>query len=288
MAVYKRTYKGYSGELTPTWSRFMILPRYSYARLFQSKFLLLFYLACFIYPLGCVGYIYLAHNLSFLATFRVPTNALTIDANFFILFCSFQFGMAYFMTAFIGPGLVSPDLTNNALPLYLCRPFSRTEYVIGRMSVLMWVLSSITWIPGLLLFGVQSSLAGWNWAKENYFIAGAIFIALMICNVLLSLIAMTVSSRVKWKVLAGIIIIAIFIAGAGFGTAINAVMRTHYGSLINLTQITRTIWGGLFRISVSGSRDVLTPAEAWFAIAGISALCLWLLSRKVRAFEVVK
>ena len=42
MAVYKRTYKGYSGPLTATWSRFSILPRYSYARLFNSKFLIMF------------------------------------------------------------------------------------------------------------------------------------------------------------------------------------------------------------------------------------------------------
>ncbi len=289
MAVYKRTYKGYSGERTPTWSRFMILPRYSFARLFRSKFLLLFYLACFIYPLGCVGYIYLAHNLSFLKAFNVSSNLLVVDQNFFILFCSFQFAMAYFMTAFVGPGLVSPDLVNNALPLYLCRPFSRTEYVLGRMSVLLWVLSSISWVPGLLLFGVQSSLAGWQWAKDNWWIAGSIFISLMMCNLVLSLIAMTVSSRVKWKVLAGIIIIGIFIAGSGFGAAINAVMRTHYGSLINLTQINLTIWSKLFRLpDISGSRDRLSPTEAWAAILSISALCLWLLSRKVRAFEVVK
>ena len=50
MAVYKRTYKGYEGGLTPAWSRFMILPRYSYSRLFQSKFLMMFLMAvrCFI------------------------------------------------------------------------------------------------------------------------------------------------------------------------------------------------------------------------------------------------
>ena len=37
MAVYKRSYRGYAGPLTPTWSRFAILPRYAYRDLFQSK-----------------------------------------------------------------------------------------------------------------------------------------------------------------------------------------------------------------------------------------------------------
>ena len=76
MAVYKRTYKSYSGGLTSAWSRFMILPRYSYARLFQSKFLIMFLVACFFYPLGCAGFVYLAHNLSFLKTFNIPAGNL--------------------------------------------------------------------------------------------------------------------------------------------------------------------------------------------------------------------
>jgi ABC-2 type transport system permease protein len=186
MAVYKRTYKGYSGGLTPRWSRFLILPRYSYASLFQSKFLMVFRLTCLIYPLGCIGYIYLSHNLGFLRTFRIQPSLLTIDASFFLAVCSFQGALAYFMTAFVGPGLVSPDLTNNALPLYFCRPFTRAEYVIGRMAVLVWVLSTITWMPGLILFAVQSSLAGWQWAKDNWWIAGALVLGSMIWIVVLS------------------------------------------------------------------------------------------------------
>lgn len=285
MAVYKRTYKGYPGGLTPAWSRFLILPRYSFARLFQSKFLLLFNLACYIYPLGCLGYIYLAHNLTFLTALRISPSLLKIDGTFFLTFCSFQGAMAYLMTAFVGPSLVSPDLANNALPLYFCRPFSRAEYVMGRMSVLLYVLSMITWVPGLILFVIQGSLVGWQWTRDNWWIATGLFIGSAIWIVLLSLIAMAMSAWVKWKVAAGTLIIGIFIAGAGFGAAINAVMRTKYGSLINLTQVAATIWAKLFRVDASTGIDL---SDAWISIAAASAICLWLLTRKVRAFEVVK
>ena len=57
-----------------------------------------------------------------------------------------------FLTAFVGPGLVSPDLANSALPLYFCRPFSRAEYVLGKCAVSVQLLSLITWVPGLILF----------------------------------------------------------------------------------------------------------------------------------------
>lgn len=285
MAVYKRTYKGYSGGLTPTWSRFLILPRYSYKRLFRSKFLLLFNLACFIFPLGCVGYIYLAHNLGFLKAFGANANLLKVDGDFFATYCGFQGAMCYLMTAFVGPGLVSPDLTNNALPLYLSRPFSRTEYVAGRISVLVYVLSMITWIPGLILFGVQWSLAGWEWARANWWIAGALVIGSLIWIAVLSLIAMAMSAWVKWKVAAGALIIGIFFVGAGLGAVINQVLRTKYGSLINLTQVIATIWAKLFRIQGSTGIDLW---DAWMAILAACAISLYLLTRKVRAFEVVK
>ncbi len=203
MAVYKRSYKGYEGALTPLWSRFLILPRSGFARLFQSKFLVVYLVVCFFYPLGCAIFIYLSHNLTFLQTLNIPIGqVLTVNPRLFQFFCGFQGVLAYLLTAFVGPGLVAPDLANNALPLYFCRPFSRTEYVLGKMSVLMSLLSLITWIPGLILFLIQSSLAGSEWMHANLWIAGAIFVGLMLWDVVLSLIALALSAWVKWRIAA--------------------------------------------------------------------------------------
>jgi ABC-2 type transport system permease protein len=286
MAVYKRTYKGYEGVLTPAWSRFLIVPRSSFARLFQSKFLVVYLVACFFYPLGCAVFIYLSHNLSFLQTFNIPAGqALTINARFFQFFCGFQGALAYLLTAFVGPGLVAPDLANNALPLYFCRPFSRTEYVLGKMSVLMSLLSLVTWIPGLILFLIQSSLAGKEWMRANLWIAFAIFGGLLLWDVVLSLIALALSAWVKWRIAAGALILGVYFAGAGFGTAINSIVRTKYGTLIDLAQVMSNIWSQMFR---SDTPPDVPAADAWIALAVACAICLWLLARRVKAFEVIK
>jgi len=171
------------------------------------------------------------------------------------------------------------------MPLYFCRPLSRTEYVLGKMAVLVYLLSIITWIPALILFILQSSLAGWEWTRDNLWIAGAVFVAPLISIAILTLIAMAVSAWIKWRAAAGAAILGIFFLGAGFGAAINAVMRTHYGSLISLSQVLNTVWAGLFRQNLSSG---LEPLDAWNALAVASLLCLWLLFKKVRAFEVVK
>lgn len=288
MAVYKRTYAAYEGSLTPSWSRFLILPRYSFARLWQSKFLMMFFMACFFYPMGCVGYIYLANNLSILKSFGVPTplgQILQVQPSLFLYFCWVQAAFTYLLTAFVGPSLVSPDLVNGAMPLYLCRPFSRTEYIAGKMSVLVYLLSMVTWVPGLILFVIQASLAGWEWTKANLWIAGSIFIGLSVWVLLLSLLALALSAWIKWKIAAGGLVLGVFFAGAGFGSALNSVMRTQYGTLLNLTEVMFTIWSKLFRWPLDTG---ISLESAWICVGVVAAVCLWLLIRRVRAFEVVK
>ncbi|HYV62312.1 MAG TPA: hypothetical protein VE958_06540 [Bryobacteraceae bacterium] len=286
MAVYKRTYVAYQGSLTPAWSRFLILPRYSFARLWQSKFLVMFFMACFFYPLGCAGYIYLANNLSILNSFGVPAgNFIKVEPSLFLYFCWVQAAFTYLLTAFVGPSLVSPDLVNGAMPLYLCRPFSRAEYIAGKMSVLVFLLSLVTWVPGLILFAIQSSLAGWEWTKANYWIAGSLFIGMMVWILMLSLLALALSAWIKWKIAAGGLVLGVFFVGAGFGSALNNVMRIKYGSLLNLTEVMFKIWSKLFR----WPEDTGISLEAsWVSVGVVCATCLWLLVRRVRAFEVVK
>ncbi len=286
MAVYKRTYKGYSGGLTPQWSRFWILPRYSYSRLFQSKFLLMFLAACVIYPVGGAAFIYIAHNMSFLKALNIGGGQfLEVNEKFFVYYCNFQGALAYLLTAIVGPSLVSPDLTNNAMPLYLCRPFTRTEYVLGKMTVLLFLLARITWIPGLILFGIQADMAGWEWTKTHLWIAWGVFAGLFVWSVVLSLIALAISAWVRWKIAAGGLILGVFFVGAGFGAAINGVMRTKNGSLIDIVQMMATAWGQLFRYDTGNG---ITAPQAWMVLGIVCTISLWLLSKKVRAFEVVK
>src|SRR6202041_3626490 len=112
--------------------------------------------------------VYTEHNLTVLKMLgngRGPLIA--IDAHFFLNLLGWQSMMAFFLAAFVGPGQISPDLANNALPLYLARPFSRAEYVLGKMAVLLILLSIMTWIPGLLLYGLQGYLAGGGWIGHN-------------------------------------------------------------------------------------------------------------------------
>ncbi len=286
MAVYKQSYRDYEGRRTAQWPRFLILTRYSYARLFQSRFLVLFMALCVFYPLACAVFVYLSHNIPLLTALRLrPGTMPEIDGQFFYVYSVVQGALAFLLTTLIGPSLIAPDLSNGAMSLYLSRPFSRAQYVAGKMTVLLFLLSLITWIPGLLLFLIQAGCVGWNWAQIHTWLAGSIVLGLGIWIVVLALIALALSAWVKWKIAAGACILGVFFAGAGFGAAINNVMQTHYGALIDLRQVVHTIWSDLFRHDAGMD---LSVSEAWLVLGATCVLCLGLLAKRIRALEVVK
>jgi len=285
VAVYRRSYTSYTGALTPAWSRFFVLFRYSRKSLFRSKLQTALFVLSFFFPLLCLISIYLAHNLSFLERLTGSNRLLRIDNQFFFYFIYVQGVLAFVLTAFSGPGLISPDIANGALPLYFCRPFSRAEYVLGKASVLAILLSQITWIPGLILFAVQGSLAGGAWTWEHLWIAGSIVLSSMIWIAILSLLAMALSAWVKWRVVAGALLLAVMFFGAGFAQAINAVMRVQSGHFFSIVYLMTTVWSSLFRLDNELS---ITPGEAWTALLLYCAICLALLVRKVRAYEVIR
>lgn len=285
MAIYRRSYKPYTGRLTASWSRWLVLFRYSRRNLFRSKVQTALFTICFFYPLLCLGGIYLAHNLTFLARIGISANLISIDNRFFFRLLAAQGVLAFLLTAFIGPGLISPDLANGALPLYFCRPFSRTEYVVGKGSVLAITLSQITWIPGLVLFAIQAGFAGPRWAWDNLWIAGSLLLGSLIWIAILSLLAMALSAWVKWRIVAGALLLGVMFFGAGFGQAINAVLRIQTGYFLNVAYLMNEVWSDLFRVY---TEQWISTTDAWIALLIYCAICLALLMRKVRAYEVVK
>ena len=305
MAILERSYKRFQGALSPEWSRFLIIPRHAYRDVFRSKLFTAFFALSFIWPLVCAILIYLHHNVEALAIMKINIrDVLPIDGWFFQVYTITQGRICFFLAMLVGPQQVSRDLTNNALPLYLCRPFSRSEYVVGKMSIIILLLSTITWVPGLILFLLQSYLEGWSWFAENIWIASAIFIGSLVWILLLALMSQAISAWVKWRMAARAALLGLFFIPTVFAAIINEIFQTHWAHLFDLRALIGNVWSGLFGTFVRqavedrASRPGQIVAVAfrtepplwasWFMLFLICAFCLWLLSRKVKAYEVVK
>jgi ABC-2 type transport system permease protein len=300
MAVYKKTYRPYEGELIPAWRRFLVIPRYAFEELHSKRFLSMFFLATFLFPLVCALIIYVQHNVSALNLLGVEgaRGLISINVTFFMSLLGWQSMCALFLASFIGPGQVSPDLANNALSLYLARPFSRAEYVLGKMSVLVVLMSLMTWVPGLLCFGLEGYLEGWQWMKDNARLAYGTFFGAWVWILLLALLALALSAWVKWKPAAGGLMFGVFFVGAAFGAVINGVQRTSWGHLFNISYLVGSVWVQLFEGShktTTGAVFFRVPAgeelplgACWAVLGLVCLVCLYMLARKIRGAEVVR
>jgi ABC-2 type transport system permease protein len=308
MAVHRRGYRQYDGPRTPEQWRFWILARYAIGRVFQSRLLVIFYVLCFVPTMLALTAVYLSHHIDLLASLfpraRIPdTELLPVSATFFLTLMSFQATLSVFVTAVIGPGLVSPDLTNNALPLFFSRPFSRVEYVLGKFSVLFVLLSLVTAVPMLLIYVLKSALAGFDWFIENIHLAFAILTGSLVWVTLIAVVALASSAWVRWRPAATGMLFALFFVPAGFGQVANEIMRTGWGSLLNAIVVIGTVWNSLFFIDDPEGYDraarALNPGpdrfvfplpawSAWLMVASVCVVSLILLNRKIRAHEVVR
>jgi ABC-type transport system involved in multi-copper enzyme maturation permease subunit len=200
MAVFDRLYRPYAGPFTAAWSRFLVITRYAMKDVFKSRVLVIFFTLCFVFPLVWLGAIYLRHNADLLdllgAMGADVSQWIPIDGFFFSIFMRVQGSFAFFLVLFIGPRLVSRDLANNGLALYLSRPFSQAEYVGGKVTILAGLTSLITWVPGMLLVGLQVSLEGVEWLSGHAFVAPAILIGYWMWILVISFLALATLGRV--------------------------------------------------------------------------------------------
>jgi hypothetical protein len=98
------------------------------------------------------------------------------------------------------------------------------------------------------------------------------------------LLGLAMSAFVRWRIVAGVLVLAVFAAGKGFGAVINNVMRTTAGYYLDLQHLLSTVAGSLLHHVAD---DEPVPAfAAWLALVVFCVLLLLLINRKLRVCEV--
>jgi ABC-2 type transport system permease protein len=289
--VFDRRYRGYAGPRVGG-AGVRTVARYALAEAFRSRLALVLLVAAALVPLGFGGFVYVANNLDVLTTvgFKLDSDLPIVGKPLFFWFLVWQSGFAFLLAAFVGPTLVSKDLVHQAIPLYLARPLSRSEYVLGKLAALLVPLSAVTWVPGLLLVGLQASLAESGWLAANLRVPWAIFVGSWVWILLLALLALALSAWIRWRPVATGMLFGIFLIGEATGRAIQAVLDTRWGLLLAFDDMVETIWADLFGgVSFLGRNvidDPLPVAACWASLALLAVFALFVLDRKVRAVEV--
>jgi ABC-type transport system involved in multi-copper enzyme maturation permease subunit len=269
--------------------------RYSLADVWSSRITNILFVICMVPTLISMATIYIMNNNTvrmLLSAANSPGSAPNISMNerYFFVVLQIQCWFALALTAWIGPRLISLDLSNNALPTILSHPISRFEYVLAKFTVLAGFLSAVTWAPVLFLFGFQSFMSVQPWALDHVHIATGVFIGSAIWIVLLSLLALAVSSWVRWRIVATGMVFAAMFVPAGMAGVFNEVLRTHWGHLVNIPFMMFTLWRRLLHASLPqySTQGELPTIAMLFAITGICLACAMALNARIRAREVVR
>jgi ABC-2 type transport system permease protein len=224
--------------------------------------------------------------VQFYAAANLPqAQLLAPTAETFRQFLEQQETFVFFVTVYVGAGLIANDRRANALQIYLSKPLSRTEYVFGKLAILVAFLLLVTWIPAIVLLLVQIAFAGnFTFFRNNLFLFPAITVfsfieVIMVATAMLALSSTSNSSRYVGIMYAALI----FFSAAVYGV-LYLVTRSTSLSWISFTANLSQVGNVIFR-------QPLKYATPWpvslFAIVAVVVLSGIVLERRVRGVEVV-
>jgi ABC-2 type transport system permease protein len=214
---------------------------------------------------------------------QMPILAASVET--FRDFLNQQGPFVFFITIWVGAGLIAADKRSNALQIYLSKPLSRVEYVSGKLAVLVVFLMLVTWVPAMLLLFLQPMFAGsFAFVRANLYLFPAITLfaslqVLVASFAILALSSLSKSSR----------FVAILYAGAVFFTesifnVVSAITGSTALSWISFPANLRQVGNVIFRLQPAYA----TPWPVSLAVlVAVVALAVFVLERQVRGVEVV-
>jgi ABC-2 type transport system permease protein len=278
MPIHDQSYRRYAGSkeaLGRSWTVIAVAGIKSMLRRRMFLGLLLFAWIPFIVR---AVQIYVAANFP-------QASMLAPSAETFREFIDQQGVFVFFVTIYVGAGLIANDRRANALQIYLSKPLTRAEYIAGKVAILTTFLLLVTWVPGIILLILQILFAGsFTFARQNMFLFPAITLASFLQVFVASFAMLALSSLSKSSRYVGIL----YAGAMFFSEAVFAALRLILGGTgaswisfpANLAQIIDVI----FRLKPRYDTPWIVSA---LALVGLVIVSISVLERRVRGVEVV-
>ena len=283
MLIHDRSYHHWDGQLkSGRVSCWIIIVRAELKILAQRKFVR------FIVAIPPLIYFVVHGVLVYLVNyFPESTALLKIDPKFFKQFLLrdpvFPGFFVVLISVFAGTNLISKDLKYNALSIYLSKPISWIDYIIGKTSVIVILLLMITGIPCVLLFFEHSLLSNdLKFLVQNYWILGSILVYSLVVVFPLSLLIVTFSSLTTDARYAAVWFIAVLVGTPILQEIIEQVTRSRETEIIS-------IWGNFDALGMQ-LFGLAPESQIWVWSAAVlvimMVLCLCVLRRQLRLAHI--
>ena len=281
MPIHDQGYRRYGGLKARTGTGWMVIARAGIRTMLAKRaFLGLMLIAWFPFLVRAVQF-YAAVNLT-----SVPqASILAPSADTFRQYLEQQQVFVFFVTVYVGAGLIANDRRANALQIYLSKPLTRAEYVLGKLAILMTFLLLVTWVPALVLLIVQIAFAGnFTFFTNNVFLFPAITVFAFLQVALASATMLALSSLSNSSRYVAILYAAVlFFTQAVYGV-LYAVTRSTAFSWLSFSSNLEQMGYLIFRQPLKF--DTPWPVSLLMIVLTI-ALSGVILDRRVRGVEVV-
>jgi ABC-type transport system involved in multi-copper enzyme maturation permease subunit len=279
MPIHDQSYRRYRGGRTTPGRAWTVIAWAGIKTMIRRRVFLGLLIVSWIPFVVRAALIYAAENFA-QAAMLAPTGET------FREFLDEQAPFVFFVTIYVGAGLIANDKRANALQIYLSKPLMRAEYIAGKAAVLFTFLMLVTFVPAILLMVIQVMFAGsFAFVSKNLYLFPAITIGsalqvLVSTFTMLALSSLSKSSRYVGILFAGIIFFtkAIYLstyAITGGGTSLSYLSFSD-----NLAQVLDVI----FRVTPRYT----TPWQVSLTVViGLIVLSISVLERRVRGVEVV-
>ncbi|RKU38648.1 hypothetical protein C6496_05490 [Candidatus Poribacteria bacterium] len=287
MPIHTQNYRHWEGTLkTQSHTRWWIIAKAELKLLAQRKIVRL------IVAIPPLMYIF-AHAVLIYIINQVPGVEfafIKVDSEFFqkFLFRIYPFPSTFIVAlvaVFGGSGLIATDLKNNTLSLYLSKPISWIDYLMGKFAAIGILLACLTLVPGLLLFLEQSLLAGTAFLKDNYWVPFSIIaysVIIILSTGLLILLFSSLTTNSRYAIIG---FSAVWFGSIVLYEVLKEMARTSKVALVSIWANYDILGTALF----GGSPDY-SVHWVWALLIQIALIVFYLfvLRRRIRAVEVVK
>jgi len=279
--IYEQTYRRYEAREPLRKVRFWPITREALRLILSRRWFLGLLAVAWLPFLVRIIHIYVVTR------FPEANRVLPVDGRLFGEYLSQQLIFALFVTIFAGAGLVANDLRTGAILVYLSRPLTRRDYVAGKLLVIVALNLAITLVPGLLLYLIALALAPDQFVKwELAWIGPAIVLYSFVISLVLSLIALAVSSLSKSARVAGLGFFGLLMGLELVHSVLREAFDRPEAALLSIMTGLQTIGRALFGIT---DRTFALPWPwAALVLAAVCLGCLAVLRARVRAVEIVR
>ncbi len=288
MPIHDQGYRRYGGTRAPRGRAWAVIAKAGMRTFFAKKaFLGLLLISWFPFFVRAVQ-VYAAAN------FPQAREFLAVKPDTFRQFLDQQYIWVFFITVYVGAGLIANDRRANALQLYLSKPLTRSEYVFGKLAILMTFLLLVTWVPAISLLILQIMFAGnLTFIKSNLSLFPAITLFSFVQAITVSVAMLALSSLSNSSRFVGILYTAlIFFTTALWGVLAFALGFQHVAggegrpglSWISPTADLAQLGDAIFRLPL---RYDSPWTVSLLVIVLLVVASVWILERRVRGVEIV-